>query len=41
MEKDYRFERFLSLQADMLLKYGPQVLEEQCETEQSIREERK
>lgn len=41
MEKDYRFEHFLSLLADMLLKYGPQVLEEQCETEQSIREERK
>lgn len=41
MEKDYRFERFLSLLADMLLKYSPQVLEEQCETEQSTQEEQK
>lgn len=41
MEKDYRFERFLSLLAAMLLKYGPRVLEEQCETEQSTREEQK
>lgn len=41
MKKDYRFERFISLLADMLLKYGPQVLEEQCETEQSTREEQK
>lgn len=41
MEKDYRFERFISLLTDMLLKYGPQVLEEQCETEQSTREEQK
>lgn len=41
MKKDYRFERFMSLLADMLLKYGPQVLEEQCETEQSTREEQK
>lgn len=41
MKKDYRFERFISLLADMLLKYGPQVLEEQCETKQSTREEQK
>ena len=41
MEKDYRFELFISLLADMLLKYGPKVLEEQCETEQSAREEQK
>lgn len=41
MKKDYRFERFISLLADMLLKYCPQVLEEQCETEQSTREEQK
>ena len=41
MEIDYRFERFLSLQADMLLKYGPKVLEEQCKAEQSAREEQK
>lgn len=41
MKKDYRFERFISLLADMLLKYGPQALEEQCETEQSTREEQK
>lgn len=41
MEKDYRFERFVSFLAEMLLKYGPQLLEEQCETEQSTREEQK
>ena len=41
MEKDYRFGHFLSLLAEMLLKYGPKVLEEQCETEQSAREEQK
>lgn len=41
MEKDYRFGHFLSLLTEMLLKYGPQVLEEQCKAEQSTREEQK
>ena len=41
MGKNYRFEFFIFLLTKMLLKYGPKVLEEQCETEQSAREEQK
>ena len=41
MGKNYRFELFIFLLTKKLLKYGPQVLEEQCETEQSAREEQK
>lgn len=41
MGQNYRFELFIFLLAEMLLKYGPKVLEEQCKAEQSTREEQK
>ncbi len=41
MEKDYKFERFISVLTDLLLKYGPQVVETQCKAKQSTQEEQK
>ncbi len=41
MEKDYKFERFISVLTDLLLKYGPQVLEEDRKGEQTNQEESK
>lgn len=41
MEKDYKYERFISLLVNLLLKYGPQVLEKYRVTEQCPQEEQK
>ncbi len=41
MEKDYKFERFISVLTDLLLKYGPQVLEKQRKAKQTDQEEQK
>lgn len=39
MEKDYKYERFISLLANLLLKYDLQVLEKHRATEQCSQEE--